>query len=192
MSVGYGRRPKIFDHFEYFNQNVWSVEGDTAGTVEFNDSVMKITNTTGVPTAFLGVVTIDTFPVGSSISASVKSSEGRHHALVGFGELPPAPYPHGETTKGCTWYARADNQTSTLSIHDENDYTTYINVSDMTQSFNIVRMTRKSQSEVEFYLNGEHIHTFSGILLANDYKFYFTADGYYNPNSVEVDWVSIT
>lgn len=193
MTINYGNIPLLLDNFDYLNTSLWGIHGSTNGTVTASSSTLTITNTSGISSNYLGLYSIQTFPVGTVISVRARSGTNRHHSLIGFGASPYYPFPHAGTSPGCTWYARADNQSSTLSWRNENGTTGYYDsVTENLTAYQVFKMIRVSSSTVEFYRNNILEYTATGLMLANNYSVYFSNDGFNNPNISYVDWISVS
>jgi hypothetical protein len=196
MGVAYGPSAKLIDNFDSLDLSKWNIHGESFGTVNANSGTLTISNTLGGASDFIGISTIQTFPVGSSLSVSSRSGSGRHHSLIGFGSSPFPPYPHGATggsaVPGLTWYARADNLSSTMSWRNENGTTgVYDSATENLTGQQIFRITRVSSSTVQFWRNNILEYTATGLVLANDYSVYFSNDGLIKPNISEINWVSV-
>jgi len=192
MSTHYGRVPLLLDNMEYLDYSKWGVHGSANGTVTASSGILTINNTSANAALYNGIYSLDTFPVGTAISVRSRGVTGRHHALIGFGASPYYPFPHAGTVPGCTWYSRADIQTSTLSWRSESGAVgSYDTVTENLTNFQVFKMIRTSSSIVEFYRDNILEYTATGLVLANDYSVYVSADGFMNPNTMYVDWISV-
>lgn len=192
MGVHYGKVSLLKDEFNLLDLTKWEIHSPAFGTITASSSLLSISNTTGSSTDYLGIHSIDQFPVGTSISVRSRGVAGRHHSLIGFGASPYFPFPHAGTSPGCTWYSRADALTSTISWRSENGVTGfYDSATENLTSFQIFKMIRVSSSEVQFYRNNVLEYAATGLVLANNYSVYFTNDGHTKPNTSEIDWVSV-
>ena len=173
------------------NTSAWSTFGTSYGSVTVSGGICTITNTSGSSSNRIGIYTNKTFGVGMTLTVRSRNTSGRHSGLIGFGESPWAPYPHDGTSKGVSWYSRADDISSTLSWNDDNGTTGYYDsVTEDLRSWQTFKIIRVNSSSVEVYRNDSLEHTISATF-ANNYSVYFSTDGWYNPATIEVDWVQI-
>jgi hypothetical protein len=193
MGTTYGQTNRFIDNFEFLDESKWNVHGNTFGTVTSSNGELLITNTSGSSTSYIGVSTIQTFSVGTTITVRSRDLAGRHCSLIGFGASGFYPYPHAAGGNfGCTWYSRGDIGTSTISIRSENNATlTYEGVTQDLRQYQIFKLKRVSSSVVEFYRNDVLEYTATGLVLANNYSAYFSNDGWSNPNSTSIDYISV-
>jgi len=170
----------------------WTKFGEDAGSISLSNGELTITNE-GTGSQFIGVRSNVKLSVGESFEVRSKNTEGRHSALIAFGESPYSVYPHSQTGIGLTWYARAADQTSTMSYKDENNNTGYQEngITENLTSYQTFKIVRVDSSTVELYRNDVLEHTFTGLTFNNDYYVYFSADDYTTPNTIIVDWVNI-
>jgi hypothetical protein len=192
MGITYGPASKLIDDFDFLDLNKWVVHGQSFGTVSANSSILSITNTSGGSNDCIGISSIQTFPIGTTITVRSRSSSGRHHALIGFGTSPFFPYPHAGTAPGLTWYSRADNLSSTISWRNENGTTGVFDAAtENLTTYQIFRIVRLSSTSVQFWRNNVLEYTATGLILANNYPVYFTNDGFTKPNVSEIDYISV-
>lgn len=192
MGIIYGKKPKLLDRFNSIDLSKWGTFGLSFGTIESVNGSCVISNTTGTNNDYIGIYSLESFPIGASITVKSRSVSGRHNSLIGFGSSPYHPYPHAGTAPGCTWYSRADDSTSTISWYNENATTGfYDGATENLTTFQILKMIRVSSSEVQFYRNNILEYTATGLILANDYPIYFSCDGWTKPNSAIIDFVSV-
>ena len=192
MGIAYGQKPKLIDRFDFFDNTKWNVHGSTFGTVNAEAGLLAITNDSGGSTDYIGIHSIETFPVGTAITVGSRGVSGRHHSLIGFGASPFFPFPHAGTVPGVTWYSRADNLSSTISWRNETGTTgVYDSATENLTTFQIFRLVRVSSSSVEFYRNNVLEYTATGLTLANNYSVYFANDGHTKPNTTSINWISV-
>lgn len=185
----------LLDNFDNntLNTDNWITFGNSYGTIDVNASdECVITNNSGSSDDVIGIATKDKFSANTYIKARVKNISGRHSAIIGFGESTYRPYPHGRSGIGCTWYSRANPQSSYTSLEDENGTTEYGTpaTQDLT-SYQDIILWRESESIIKMYRNGTLEQTFDNKLMSNIYSFYFSADGYTKPNTIVIDSVEI-
>lgn len=192
MAVVYGQNSKLMDNFDIVDLSKWSIHGQSFGTVNASSSILTISNLTGGSNDCIGISSIQTFPIGTTITVRSRSASGRHHSLIGFGASPFFPYPHAGTAPGLTWYSRADTLSSTISWRNENGTTGFFNspTQNLT-TYQIFRIVRLSSTSVQFWRNNVLEYTATGLILANNYPVYFTNDGHTKPNVSEIDWISV-
>lgn len=177
--------PAFVDNFNglTLNSSYWGTFGTSYGSISVNNGECTIRNATGNSNQLIGIYSLLSFPVGMSLTVRSKNTQGRHSSLIGFGGSPYTPYPHGGGSIGCTWYARADNASSNVSIRGENLATSFATpTSQDLRDYQTFRMERLSSTQIAIYRNDVLEHTFNGIPLANDYPVYFSADGWSNDN----------
>jgi hypothetical protein len=193
MATVYGSIPLLFDHFNSLNSSVWNTHGSTYGTVSVSSSQLSIVNTSANASNYIGIHSIQTFSVGTTIVVRSRDSGGRHCSLIGFGTSVFFPFPHATGgSYGCTWYSRGDVGTSTMSWRSENNVSgVYDSATEDLRQYQIFKMIRVSSSVVEFYRNDILEYTATGLVLANNYHVYFSNDGFSNPNSSLIDYISV-
>ncbi len=185
----------VYDDFNdnELDSSTWQTFGTQHGSITVENSEVTIVNQSGSSAYSIGFASQVKFPVGTIIKTKVKNTIGRHSAIVGIGEDPFCPYPHGSgSNKGATLYSRADAATATISLRRENE-TTSSNTPTVTdyRDYHIVELHRTTQNLIEYFVDGTKVGEFTDAGLSNDYYVYFSADGWYPNNTIVVDWISI-
>jgi len=185
----------IYDHFQgtTLNNSIWSTFGTANGTITISDGVCTINNDTGDSNTRIGIYSNLTFGVGMTLTVRSRNTSGRHCALIGFGESTWAPYPHTSTngSKGVTWYSRNDNASSTLSWRNDNNVASVDDsLTEDLRDWQIFKIERLTSSKVKVYRN-DILEATINDTFANNYSVYFSTDGWYNPATIEIDWVKV-
>ena len=188
----------FFDDFNgtELDTNKWEIFGEEYGSVVVENGELIITqNGSGRAGEFLiGIVSKQYFPVGTRFRVRSKATQGRHSALIGFGAPHYPNYPHGSNVPALTWYARADNVTSVISMRNENGNTSSNAPSGHNdlREYQIFEFYRESATSVRIYRNDIEISHNLNTIFHDEYQFYFSLDGWSNSGvQIKVDWVEI-
>lgn len=198
-------KPGFFDDFigNQLNTGAWDTYSNTGdlsfGDITVSNSELTIVNRTGGSTRWLGVVSKRKFGVGTTIEVRSKNTIGRHSAVIGFGGVDYRPYPHGGSSAGgtsmtsaFTWYSRADNVSSNISMVDEVGLaqTNASGTQDLRQ-YQIFKIERPSPTEVRLYRNDVLEYVANNVVFANDYSAYFSTDGWFSNATIVVDYIRV-
>lgn len=195
MGVNYGPKPVLLDNFKLLDSNKWTTFGESYGDITVNNGELCINNTSNNSSYNMGIYSNQNFPIGTKITVRSKNTVGRHSFLIGIG-LPSTSgedAPHSTTgLPGCTWYGRADGISSIISWRDENNNSGYTaSCTQDLRNYQVLSIWRKSSSEINIYRNNILEHSLTGLVLNNEYPVYFWNDGYYNPVTSYIDYISV-
>lgn len=171
----------------------WTVINPNYGTVSVSESECTLTNTALTNQVF-GIYSNFKIPVGATLEVRSKNTQARHAALIGIGQSPWAPFPHGTigSSVGLTWYSRADNITSTISLRDEyNSITSYSDATQDLREYQVFKIRRATASDFEIYRNDILEKIIQGYVLEEDYYIYFSSDGWGNSNLGGLDTITV-
>jgi len=172
--------------------NLWGVFGNSFGSVTVSNGECEIRNSTGGSDDNVALYSEFLLPVGSKLTVRSKNTQGRHAAVLGFGNSPYYPYPHARSQIGTTWYSRADDVSSTVSFKDENNETNTSNgVTQDLRSYQVFELRRRNDFLIEYYRNGTLEYSNSSRVFANEYPVYISADGWSNTNVSGLDNVIV-
>ena len=185
----------IYDKFNgaSLDTSIWSTFGTDNGSITVSGGICTITNDTGDSNTRIGIYSNLTFGVGMTLTVRSRNTSGRHSALIAFGESTWAPYPHTSTdgSKGVAWYSRNDNVSSTLSWRNDSGVaTTDDTLTEDLREWQIFKLKRVTASKVLVYRNNVLEATINDTF-SNNYSVYFSTDGWYNPATIEIDWVKV-
>jgi hypothetical protein len=63
MGIAYGNTPSLIDSFDSLDSK-WTIHGSEFGTVSVANSECTIANTLGTASQYIGISSVDTFPIG--------------------------------------------------------------------------------------------------------------------------------
>jgi hypothetical protein len=185
--------PTYDDFTSSIDTNMWDVINPEFGTLSVSNSELTISNTSGSSSSMMGILSKNSFPIGTRFISRVKHVAGQHSCYIGmFESVPTTVGPHGGSVQGAAFYGRATQNDTIGSYRDENNkggYAQYSNI--LGDTFYKFELYRESASTLRFYVDDVLVHTTSNVLFQNDYKLFLGGDGYTNPNTMVVDYAQI-
>lgn len=181
----------------------WVVTGSSYGNVTVANGECTLVNT-GTTNQYFGIRSKIQVPLGATLEVRVKNTQARHAAVISLQNGPVfLPFPHTSSNAGypgISWYSRADNVSSTVSVRDELDETiAYSPAAQDLRNYSVFKIKRdiakygQEGTYIQFYKDNDfpEIPTFYGVRFEEDYFISFASDGWGNTNLGGLDTITV-